>query len=443
MKPSVGGRDWDGRTFTLRSKWLVVDPRTSLDGGWVQVHRGRVVAIGRRQPPVPARDLGDAVLAPGLVNPHTHLEFSLLDRPIPPAGSGLLDWIRSVVEWRRNVDGEHRPDPRAAVRAGLAESVASGVTAVGEIATGPPDLPLPHWSPRLRVFTEGIGLRASSQAGRPDGLERTIRGRLDRLAEGGIAGGISPHAPYSVRGDLARRLVGVARARGLPAMVHVSESREERDFLATRQGPWRALLEELGVWPTEEPPLLSAAQWITLVSRLRRAAIVHGTFLEAEASNRLARHRDRVALVVCPRTVRMLHGTLAGGGEPDGGVPRRVNPTEPSLVRRMRDLRRAGVRVAIGTDGRGSSPDLSVRAEAATAVEMGIASPREAFGMITSDAAWAIGLDHVCGSIRIGRPADLALFGPVVGDPFEGLLDPACPTLATIRSGRAIWSRPD
>ena len=46
-----------------------------------------------------AVDLGDVALIPGLVNAHTHLEFSLLCEPIPTAGR-FTDWIRSVVKYR-------------------------------------------------------------------------------------------------------------------------------------------------------------------------------------------------------------------------------------------------------------------------------------------------------------------------------------------------------
>lgn len=423
----------------------MADSATVLNGGWAEIRRGRVAAVGRGRPPLPASDLGDVVLTPGLVNPHTHLEFSLLERPIQPGAGGLVDWIRAVVAWRRNPGGESRPGSRDAVRAGLAESIASGVTAVGEIATAALDLPLPEGSPRLRVFQEGIGLREpAGVGGGPGRLERSIRSRLDRLAAAGIAGGISPHAPYSVRADLARRLVADAGSRRLPAMVHVAESREEAEFLATRQGPWRSLLEELGAWPAEEPPLVSAAEWITLLARLRRASIVHGTFLDADAMQRLARHRDRVALVVCPRTVRLLTGGLVAGRQGDAGTGSGGRSDRLPLYRHLADLRREGVRVAIGTDGRGSSPDLSVRAEAAAAVAAGVVSPREAFGMITADAAWAIGLERVSGRIRVGRPADLAAFAPAdAADPFEALFDPSCRPLATFRSGRPIWTRPE
>ena len=48
-----------------------------------------------------AVELGRVAWIPGLVNAHTHLEFSLLAEPIPTTGR-FTDWIRRVVAYRRD-----------------------------------------------------------------------------------------------------------------------------------------------------------------------------------------------------------------------------------------------------------------------------------------------------------------------------------------------------
>ncbi|HBB73702.1 MAG TPA: chlorohydrolase, partial [Planctomycetaceae bacterium] len=68
---------------------------------------------------VPCIDLGDAVALPGLVNAHTHLEFSDLRRPLDTTG-GLPEWIRRIVALRRS-----RPTG-ADGAAGVARAVAAG-----------------------------------------------------------------------------------------------------------------------------------------------------------------------------------------------------------------------------------------------------------------------------------------------------------------------------
>jgi len=71
---------------TLRSRYLLPMHGPPLDGGWVRIERGRIVAVGRRPPSGTVIDLGDALMLPGLVNAHTHLEFSGCETPLDPSG---------------------------------------------------------------------------------------------------------------------------------------------------------------------------------------------------------------------------------------------------------------------------------------------------------------------------------------------------------------------
>lgn len=411
----------------LRARHLLPGTEGAIENGWLLVERGRIRAIGRGRP-APARparhviDLGDAIILPGLVNAHTHLEFSSLAAPLDAAG-GLPGWIRRIVSLRRGrAEGstlDAAGDVPAAIRAGCAESAAAGVTAIGEIATDfVPEVIAAYASagPRLRVFREAIGLAADGGPG-----SRRLAADLDRLVGRGLAAGISPHAPYTVAAPLAARLTREIARRRLPVAMHVAESRAESQLLRDSSGDFRVLLDEFAAWPQDASPrLFSAADWISRLARAPRGIVVHGTHLpdDETALARLARHRDRLAVVVCPRTTRALSGVL------------------PPVAA----FRAAGIRVAIGTDGRGSNPDLSVLAECRTLVDAGLARPAEALAMATRDAAWALLLERTSGRIAIGRPADLVVLRPARPhtDPAAAAIDPATRIVATLRGGRVI-----
>jgi len=433
MKPVVPGRSFIAPVLhaergalaaacptpiTLRARHVLPVAGDAIENGWVRIERGRISGIGRGQRSGPVHDLGDAIILPGFINAHTHLEFSDLDRPLDASG-GLPAWIERVVAMRRSRAASGTDEATrlaAAITAGLEQSLAAGVTAIGEIATASHPVAA-RGGPLVRVFRETLGLSPAAMAAARSSLVRD----LERMDWEGTCTGISPHAPYSVAESLGRQAVGEAVCRRLPVMMHLAESRDEAELLATGGGAFRTLLEQLGAWQPESPPrLLPVADWITLLARAPRGVVVHGTFLPEDkaAFSRLARHRDRLCVVVCPRT------TLALAG--------RLPPVEA--------FRAAGIRVAIGTDSRASNPDLSVLAECRALVEGGVVSPREVLAMATQHGAWALSFERRCGMLAPGRFADLVILRPSSrhADPSEAVLDPAAQIAATLSRGRVI-----
>ncbi len=407
------------RSLTLRARHVLPIATPPLENGWVRIERGRITALGCGSSPTGAIDLGDAIILPGLVNAHTHLEFSELREPLDPTG-GLPAWIRRIVALRRRRPLNHDADAVKAVHLGLQESAAGGVTAIGEIATAAPLDAYAGSGPRVRVFREALGVSSVAAAA---ACTNAIRD-LDRLQSCGISVGVSPHAPYSAAAPLGSRLLAEARRRRLPAAMHLAESLEEEDLLARDAGPFRDLLEDLGVWPAcERPRLLPTADWVSQLARGPRGIVVHGTHLGSNptALIRLARHRDRLAVAICPRTTLALSRSL-----PPLGL-----------------FRDAGLRVAIGTDSRASNPDLSVLAECRTLVDAGLASPADAITMATLHGAWALMFDRRCGSLLPGRAADLAILRPAAphADPFMAALASDTRVAATLRAGRVIAGR--
>jgi len=405
-------------TITLRARHLLPMLADPIENGWVRIERGRVAAIGQGRPSGQVCDLGDAIILPGLVNAHTHLEFSDLDHPLPASG-GLPAWIERVVAMRRSRAASGTDEARrllAAVVSGLEQSAAAGVTAIGEIATASHPLAAAA-GPRVRVFRETLGLSAAAAT-----LARAVLCRdLNRMHREGTCGGISPHAPYSVAESLGRLAVREAVCRRLPVAMHLAESRDEAELFLTGGGAFRSLLEQLGAWQAESPPrLLSLADWISLLARAPRGIVVHGTFLPEDqtALSRLALHRDRLCVAVCPRTTLALSG--------------RLPPVDM--------FRAAGIRVAIGTDSRGSNPDLSVLAECRVVVDGGLGSPAEALAMATRHGAWALGFERRCGILSPGRSADLVILRPSgrYHDPYAAVLDPGTEVAATLRRGLVI-----
>ncbi|OHB79544.1 MAG: hypothetical protein A2W31_07290, partial [Planctomycetes bacterium RBG_16_64_10] len=263
----------------------------------MQLAGPRIAAVGRANHTGPVRDLGNVALVPGLVNAHTHLEFSDLPRPLGQPGIPLTDWIRAVLAWR----GQQRGDRAAAIARGLRESADQGTTTLGDIVTGDVDpAAWRHTEADVTCFFETMALAR----GRLDPALAEVRQKLAQ--RGGTRGrhlGISPHAPYTVHLELLVRLAQLAAAHRLPLAFHLAESPAELRLLRTGDGPLRELLDERAAW--DESAIPRGSRPLDYLHRLRparRVLIIHGNYLDDEELGYLAAQAKRMTLVYCPRT---------------------------------------------------------------------------------------------------------------------------------------------
>lgn len=397
-----------------------------IEGGQIAVQNGRIVS-GEGSLNIQTHDLGDLAIVPGLINCHAHLEFSDLVQPLPPAVP-FTDWLRALMGWR----GARHGDVASSVVRGLQELARSGCTRVGEIATEG-WLPLPEFldGPVVHAFRESIGLKAETIDARVQQAEAhfdqcaavvaTARGSGN--ADATLPAAISPHAPYSVRSELLRRLVTLSRARDATVAMHVAETRDELELLATGSGRFVDFLTGLGVWqpgliPTGRRPL----DVLRELSLAPRTLVVHGNYLAEDELDYLASNRQ-MTLVYCPRT----HAWFQHEPHP------------------WRDLLSRGGRVVLGTDGRGSNPDLSIFREAQfLAAHQKEVNPSRLFGMLTADAALALsGSAADYGRISPGSRADLTFISLGPGeDLFERMFHPEATPVGTMVGGRWLVSPP-
>ena len=388
------------RPDALTARWVLPVCGPPVRGGTVELRRDGTIAAVHDRPDARggAVDLGDATLLPGFVNAHIHLEFSDFRTPIP-ADDTFADWIAATVAARRSSPGD-ASGVMARVRRGLAESLAAGVTTVGEIAAAGWDaagLPPPGGRPNLVAFGELIAPRdpaAALAAGRdffhadcdPPGLVR----------------GLSPHAPYSVHPALPALLVADPITAAAPLAVHLLETREEEELLRSGTGPMAAAMARLNATRGDFGADRLRQDFLHPLGAAARGLIVHGNFLARRDIDWLAdERRRRLSVVYCPRT----HAHFR-------------HPSHP-----WRDLRAAGVRVAVGTDGRGSNPDLSVLHELRfLRRRFPDVPPATLLRLGTLDAADALG--SPAGRLAAGRPADLCAIrsSEDTGDPAADLL---------------------
>lgn len=394
-------------TYRTKARWVIPVDRPPIENGVIEVHNGLITAVRSATPHESCFDLGDMAILPGLINAHAHLEFSLVEQPFQPA-LPFTDWIRSLVAYRRREFGSNPNAKSEALNAGWSDAVVGGATLVGEIATdgwSAASFQQPSVGPRVIAFRELIGVRPESVSEQLAIAEAWLNHQCKANAEQiTVIPGLSPHAPYSVAPELLQRSVELAKRFGAPVAMHLAETRSELEFLAHGRGEFVEMLKAFGAWPegglpTGRRPL----EILQVLADAPRALVVHGNYLAEDEIDFIAA-RPQMSVVYCPRTHEFFEH-------------------EPHP---WRTLLAKGANVALGTDGRGSNPDLSLWNEMVFLRQrFPDVAPSTLLELATLAGARALGFEHESGTITVGKRADLVMISlnevSSNNDPLESL----------------------
>jgi cytosine/adenosine deaminase-related metal-dependent hydrolase len=379
-------------TEIYSADWVLSVEDEPLEDGAVVIEGDRIVAVG------PSEELGegtrfeDAVIVPGFVNAHSHLEYAVYGG----FGDGLAfgPWIRLHIERKGRIEWD---EFLAIARLGAAESLASGVTTIADASySGAAALAASELGLGAIVCLEVFGTD-------PTKLDEVVVRRRELAAQTGdtVSVGISPHAPYSVSAELYR---GAYRASppGVPVVTHVGESDDEIEYLLRGDGP----IADISEVP---PPGLTPVRYLASEGLLGSVLVAAHCVKVDDEEIELLRAHD-VGVAHCPRS-----NALLGCG-----------------IAPLAELVEAGLRVGLGTDSPASTPSFDMFEEMRTAVYMARAraqrpdalSATEALRLATLGSASALGLDDEIGSLAPGKRADLAVVS-LAGSPYLPWEDPA------------------
>jgi cytosine/adenosine deaminase-related metal-dependent hydrolase len=372
-----------GPGFAIRANWVLPISGPPIEGGSITVADGRIASV-EAGTVRGAQDLGRCVVLPVLVNAHTHLELSYLRGRIPRAAS-FTDWVKPMLAARRTAPS---PDLVAAEAASaIEEARASGTGLVGDVSNSLGALPALRAS-RLpaHVFHELLGFNV----GDPGARVAEARTRIDAAArEPGreaIRFSLAPHAPYSVSPAFFDAIRGDASGHGDVTTVHLAESQEEVQLLADGSGPWRDILETLGVWTDAwRPPTCSPVAYLERLGFLDASTlVVHG--VQCAATDLAHLRAIGATIVSCPRS-----NAYVGAGSPP-----------------LAAFYEAGVPVAFGTDSLASVDDLNLFSELAEARRLAPrVDARRLLESATLVGADALGFRDEYGTIERGKRAAL------------------------------------
>ncbi|MCE9556695.1 MAG: amidohydrolase family protein [Planctomycetes bacterium] len=416
--------------YALRARYVFPVERPPLADGVVVVRHGHIHDV-TTTPPRGCRlyDLGNVALLPGLVNAHVHLNFSLHTTPIGQPGIAFAEWLDLVIRQRRiAVVADEDAVQRKAVLAGLRESRRHGTTTLANIARDELHAPKAVRGTEGWAFLELIGLTVERAELQRIKLDEWLEIATQRAFKknGPWRPGISPHAPYTARNELVMAACTASRRHRLPVAMHLAESWEELELLDRQSGPLVETLKRWNSWDASDfEPGMKPRDYLEMLADADRALVIHGNYLDASDRSWLAAHSDRMAVVYCPRT----HHYFG-------------HPHYP-----LAELLTAGVSVALGTDGRGTNPDLSLLSEMRHVARVhSSVPPSEIVRLGTLGGAAALGCADRIGSLMPGKHANVVAIGLPDrddADPHALLFQCETDVKLTIYRGKAVYPRKD
>jgi 5-methylthioadenosine/S-adenosylhomocysteine deaminase len=428
----------------LKSRYVLPVASPHIEHGAVLVRGDRIVAVGSAADLIAANpaeevvDLGLAVLMPGFVDLHTHLEYSVF--------RGLVDdvpytrWKMQVVEKQKKLD---KADWEDSAVLGAMEALQSGITTVADITKS--------GSSARAAAAAGLGgviYREVSTMDKTRIAEKLDAARADIDQWRAIAGdgplrvGIAPHSPYTCHPELMQQAAALAIAEGMPAAIHLAGSRDEYDFVKYGSSQLAQDFRQQAGWsdvawmPTGVSPVRYVLQWGLF--DVPQLLAVHCVQVD-DADVEILASRG-VGVAHCPRC----NAKLGMGIAP------------------LKLFFKHGLTVGLGTDSPASNNTLDFFDEMRIGLllQRGVSDEQDFYRFFTArtfvrlatiHGAKALGLDAEIGSLEAGKRADLvavdlsASHMVPTDDPYSALVHTANQesVVMTMVAGRVLYDRGD
>jgi cytosine/adenosine deaminase-related metal-dependent hydrolase len=339
----------------------------------------------KRSHDLPVIDCGDALLIPGLINCHTHLELSALAGRTCPH-QGFTAWANSLHPLM-----QEGADVTAVARA-LQRMAETGTVAAADMGGyhAPRVAEALESDPRIDLFfmLQRMGFsQPKNDALRPYAFAKDLALRYLSGHRFAYAG----HALYSTHPRTLQLTKAWCDEHGVPFAIHLAESRDEADLLRDGTGPLAAVLGTSGLLPSWfTPPGTTPIAYAHTLGLLGPTTLaIHCVQATDQDIELLAATQTSVCL--CPSS----NAYIGVGSAP------------------VTAMLQAGINLCLGTDGLSSNDDLDLSREMDALLAMSRDLDMKAVvSMGTKNGARILGILDEYGTIEPGKRACLAMIEP-------------------------------
>lgn len=261
------------------ARWVVPVSAAPIENGAVAIEGERIAGVGsqaeivERFPGFKLESLGEAIILPGLINAHTHLELTAMRGYLENEERDFFAWLKKLTVARLEL---LTPDDiRDSATWGACEAVRAGVTCVADasdsamLSMGA----LQEVGMRGVVYQESFGPDARLASDNFEKLKTKLE-ELKTIQTATVRAGVSPHSPYTVCGPQLEMIADLAKSERLPLMMHAAESEAEALFLREGCGVFAEGLARRSIeW---KAPGISTVQYLKQVGILEtRPLLAH------------------------------------------------------------------------------------------------------------------------------------------------------------------------
>jgi cytosine/adenosine deaminase-related metal-dependent hydrolase len=403
-----------------------------IENGAVAFEKDKIVAVGRREeiveafPASPVEDFGEAVILPGFVNVHSHLEITAMRGFVDRFDDDFTSWLLTLTKVRGEILTDE--DVQNAAIFGALEGAHAGVTCFGDIGRFGK-----HGFEALKT----VGLRGvvfqetefSPDDSHAEADFLALKEKFLALQETETAlvkMGLSPHSPYTVGARLFEKIAEYAIESDVKMTIHAAESAEESELLLHGTGFFAGIYEKYGYrW---QAPNCSPIEFLDRLGVLKAKPLLAHCVKVSDADIELIKKSDS-RIAHCPKSnAKFGHG---------------IAPLGKFLA--------AAVKTGFGSDSMASNNTCDILEEArfATLFARNLSDrarflqPAEIIETATLGGAQALGLENEIGTLEAGKQADLAVVAlekPAqmpIHDVYSALVLPPTRATSGSRSSRA------
>ena len=241
----------------------------------------------------------DALITPGLVNAHVHLDLTF-DPTTETLEIPFTDWLLSMRDLRER---EGMTGMTRAAARGIELSIAHGTTTLVDYdATGASLEPLARSPIRRVVLREVIGFSSDFESRRSE-----LDAFLASVPTAHEVRSLAPHAPYTVQRALLEGCSELTRRHARLWSTHLAEQPWEEELLRHGTGEYADWLRSLGIdldrfgWPGE-----TGLDYLDRLGLLETPGLlVHGNYIDPKSIAPILRSNSTI--VACPRSHAFFH----------------------------------------------------------------------------------------------------------------------------------------